>query len=462
MAHLRRTPFAILLAAFIVSAHPMHIPEDMEILDGYEMDSAGTEINPEDDFYEQRSLLEPFMYRAIRDRREIPYRVLESPGLRSHFRQRPDTDDGFQQKEHHSRRRNRRSIDMESVDAVTEESPKPTEELPKPEKQMMNERTVEAWAKTPYQVKAPAKQEKEESGDSEAEASMISEGIKARAPRVNFVTQRKSNPDSLEAREDKIIPELYRKPLARLYYEYPDVPRIYDSYSAQSQSPMYPKVYNKYDGFHRDMMDRMHPPAPHRFDNYYQRRHDTDYDSYFPRQSFSSYYYYPDKRFDVPSYYRDRHYLFTNDVIDPVPAPAPSPTSIYVPSRNRRIIYYANLPEIVRTPPNVDLRYHNYNKYNNRFSPFHTTKAPMSSYKLSTSKHDDRKPGDRKEDKYVSSTPIKIVREIAGQQESPNVNNSAGRRSYAANGAGGAGRSGTNYQDAARHEQDRSYFGRHH
>ncbi|XP_053696575.1 uncharacterized protein LOC128743907 [Sabethes cyaneus] len=454
MARLRSSlfpwPAAVLAVAVVVAASSMHIPEDMEILEGYDLESAGTEINPEDDFYEQRSLLEPFFYRAIRDKREIPYRVLESPGLKSHFRQRYDGD-WYEKQGRHIKRRNRRSIEVES--SSTTEDPKSSEEPPKAEKQTLHQRTIEAWAKTPYQLKQPIDEEL----DSEAEASMMSEGIKARAPRVNFITQKKTLTDSSESREDKdkIIPEIYRKPLARLYYEYPTLPRFYDSFPAHSQSPMYPKIYNKYDEYHRDMMDRMHPPAPHRFDTYYQRRYDTDYDTYFPRYTFPNYYYYPDKRFDVPSYYRDRNYLLTNDVMD---VPSVPPQSVYkFPRRNRRIIYYATLPEIVRTPPNVDLRYRNYNKFNNRFDPFYPTKSPLSSYKASTSKYDDRNSGDRKEDKYVSSTPIKIIREITAQQESPGTGGSAIRRQYSM-----SGRSAGGYQDGAQHEQDRSYFGRHH
>ncbi|XP_058824805.1 uncharacterized protein LOC131685236 [Topomyia yanbarensis] len=456
MIRLKRASFCCavsILALVIAVTDSMHIPEDMEIMEGYDLESAGTEINPEDDFYEQRSLLEPFFSRAIRDKREVPYRVLESPGLKSHFRQ-PYYDDDLRNKDvQQSRKRSRRSVEADTVTAT--EPPKPTEELPNPEKQTLHQRTIEAWGKTPYKVKQPV----EEESDSEPEASMMSEGIKARAPRVNFITQKKSHSDSSETREDKVIPELYRKPLARLYYEYPSIPRIYDSFPAHSQSPMYPKIYNKYDEYHRDMMDRMHPPAPHRYDTYYQRRYDTDYDSYFPRYSFPGYYYYPDKRFDVPSYYRDRNYLLTNDVMDPPPIP-----QIHLPTRNRRIIYYANLPEIVRTPPNVDLRYRNYNKFGNRFDPFYPTKAPMSSYKApSTSKYDERNPGDRKEDKYVSSTPIKIVREIAAQQESPGASgNLAGRRQYTVNGVGGSSARSNSYSDGDHHDQDRSYFGRYH
>ncbi|XP_055548400.1 uncharacterized protein LOC129731985 [Wyeomyia smithii] len=461
MARLRSSLFpwsiAVFALAVVAATSSMHIPEDMEILEGYDLVSAGTEINPEDDFYEQRSLLEPFFYRAIRDKREIPYRVLESPGLKSHFRQHYEND-WLEKQKYQAKRRNRRSIEVES--SSTTEGPKSTDELPKAEKQTLHQRTIEAWAKTPYQIKQPT----EEELDSEAEASMMSEGIKTRAPRVNFITQKKSLADSSETREDKdkIIPEIYRKPLARLYYEYPTFPRLYDSFPAHSQSPMYPKIYNKYDEYHRDMMDRMHPPAPHRFDTYYQRRYDSDYDTYFPRYTFPSYNYYPDKRFDVPSYYRDRNYLLTNDVMDIPPVP---PQVHKYPSRKRRIIYYATLPEIVRTPPNVDLRYRNYNKFNNRFDPFYPTKAPLSSYKVSTSKYDDRNSGDRKDDKYVSSTPIKIIREIAAQQESPGTGSSSAiRRQYSMNGGLGAssGRTAGGYQDGSHHEQDRSYFGRHH
>ncbi|XP_038121735.1 uncharacterized protein LOC6049281 [Culex quinquefasciatus] len=464
--HLRLAPTICLLAALALTlTSSMHIPEDMEILEGYDLESAGTEINPEDDFYEQRSLLEPFYYRAIRDKRDAPpYQVLESPGLRSHFRQRmPDVE--------LSRKRSRRSSGDggEEEKGTVTEPPKPTEELPKPEQQRMNQRTVEAWVKTPYQVQKPTPSQQEEI-DSEAEASMMSEGIKARAPRVNFITQRRPNEPETREDKDKVVPELYRKPLARLFYEYPAAPRVYDSFSAQSQSPMFPKIYNKYDEYHRDMMDRMHPPSPHRFDAYYQRRYDqADYDNYFPRYTFPSYYYYPDKRFDVPSYYRgDRNYLLSNDVMDVPNVPPP----VYIPSRNRRIIYYATLPEIVRTPPNVDLRYRPYqNKFANRYDPNFPTKGPLGgAYKSSTV--NPLSAGGNKDDKYVSSTPIKIVRDLGVQQDNPGQNNNNGGAGGGSNGNGAAGRRqysvkmggrpNGGYQDQGGHyEQDRSYYGRH-
>ncbi|XP_055606246.1 uncharacterized protein LOC129755456 [Uranotaenia lowii] len=465
MAHL---PIVALLFWLGVASEvcTMHIPEDMEILEGYELESAGTELNPEDDFYERRSLLEPFFYRAIRDKREIPpYRVLESPGLKSHFRPRDEDLNA----EEHNRKRNRRSTEVENVSEADEV--KPTDQMPKAEKHTMGQRTIEAWAKTPYQVQKPTKQESQDAMDSEAEASMMSDGIKARAPRVNFITQKKSiSAESSEAREDKdkIVPELYRKPLNRLYYDYPhQLSRVYDSFPAYSNSPMYPKVYNKYDEFHRDMMDRMHPPSPHRYDTYYQRRYDNDFDPYFPRYSYPSYYYYPDKRFDVPYYYRDRNHLLTNDVMDTPYVPPP----VYIPSRNRRIIYYATLPEVVRTPPNV--RLHNYvNKYgsstNTRYDSLYPTKAP---YKSSTQNPDS----DRKDDKYVSSTPIKIVRDLAGQEgaygtnsnNNNNNNNSGGRRQYQLGNSNGGGRLGDsgrggNHYLPDQGLQDRSYFGRYH
>ena len=134
MTHLWLASTICLLAATLTLTSSMHIPEDMEILEGYDLESAGTELNPEDDYYEQRSLLEPYYYRAIRDKRDAPpYQVLESPGLRSHFRQRlPDEEDV-------PKKRSRRSSgDGEQEKGTVTEPPKPTEELPKPEQQRMN------------------------------------------------------------------------------------------------------------------------------------------------------------------------------------------------------------------------------------------------------------------------------------------------------------------------------------
>lgn len=43
-----------------------------------------------------------------------------------------------------------------------------------------------------------------------------------------------------------------------------------------------------------------------------------------------------------------------------------------ITNRNRRIIYYATLPEVIRTPPSVDLRY---KSYNNRYDDLYDNYA---------------------------------------------------------------------------------------
>ncbi|XP_035900996.1 uncharacterized protein LOC118507101 [Anopheles stephensi] len=263
-----------------------------------------------------------------------------------------------------------------------------------------------------------------EESDSDGQESihLIQEGIKSRAPRVNFVTQQTKNilPSSefRDSSNDKLIRELYRKPVKNLNYER-YLPRTYDSFMATSQSPMYPRVYNRYDSFHYDMLNRMHPPAPHRYDHYYERRHDVESDSYFPRYKFPYYYYYPDRRYDVPLYYRDRNYLYTNDIEQsphgiPVYNTLPLPTSMIrssVPAmRNRRIIYFATLPEIVRPRPKDNLNHRLVQ--GNRYEPYN---AGVSQSGIA---YKDARPVkyDGKGDKYVSSKPIKIVREAIEAQ----------------------------------------------
>lgn len=93
------------------------------------------------------------------------------------------------------------------------------------------------------------------------------------------------------------------------------------------------------------------------------------------------YYDYPDRRYDLPE---PRAYrpLYTNDVNDHRYPTAPAALPPPMPNRNRRIIYYATLPEIVRTPPpppppsNVDLRYKSYNRYDDRYDPYYGYKMP--------------------------------------------------------------------------------------
>lgn len=87
------------------------------------------------------------------------------------------------------------------------------------------------------------------------------------------------------------------------------------------------------------------------------------------------YYGYPDRRFDLPDY-RDNRNLYSNDINERYPI-----AMDLKPPRNRRIIYYANLPEIVRTSPTVDLRYRTYDtRYDYAgYPPYNSFYRPASS-----------------------------------------------------------------------------------
>uniref|UniRef100_A0A182NYI4 Uncharacterized protein n=1 Tax=Anopheles dirus TaxID=7168 RepID=A0A182NYI4_9DIPT len=396
------------------------IPEDVEIIDGLQTHPLNFElIEAKDEYYGKPlgdSLLDQYAPDTIRNKRSTRYQVRESAGLHSHFRQsekEPEVPT-------HSATRSKRDVEPDDVtDPPSTDGPEARDEMPVAEKHVMNaqDRPKEGqWSRTPFKSSEFQAKVMREEHDSDGEESMlINEGIKSRAPRVNFITQQsKGALSSTEPRDEgteKVIRELYRKPVANLHYERP-LPRTYDSYMAPSQSPMYPRVYNKYDAFHRDMMDRMHPPAPHRYDQYYERRYDVDYDPYFPRYKFPYYYYYPDKRYDVPLFYRDRNSLYTNDIDPAVPVAPPYyggpfhpgvyPSSVGPALRNRRIIYFATLPEIVRPPSQRFVP-------GGRYDSFYTTRTPPAA----ASAYKDPRPlkNDRKDDKHVSSKPIKIVRE---------------------------------------------------
>lgn len=326
------------LLAFLLltiwSAHlSQAVPDDVEILEGFSFnDPTPIRTAPETEH-----LLTQFLIKAIRNRRSPRYEVLESEGLRSHFKtyEQQHYDENFDDVEPFTR--TRRSVDSEVVanDEKPAESAVNTEELPSPEKLVQNG-YYDDWSKYT---------DKKDDMDTQAEASAINEGIKARAPRVNFITQNQNNQNrdgkSLDVSESRdarssvlpetTTPDYYRKNLARIYLDYP---RPYDSY---------PRPYE----YERNYVDRMGSGV---YPEYYDARRGggapyEEYDSYMPRTlNYPNYYYYPDKRYDVPEARDPYPPTYTNEI------PPLSPIN-----RNRRIIYYTTLPEVVRTPPNVNL-----------------------------------------------------------------------------------------------------------
>lgn len=103
-----------------------------------------------------------------------------------------------------------------------------------------------------------------------------------------------------------------------------------------------------------------------RYDNFdYRKRYEDDY---IPRTP-SSFYMYPSGAYDLPEP-RDV-YPYTNEIdrMSPPPPIPPYQTGYQSSTNNRRIIYYATLPEVVRSPPNVDLRYRSH--YTDRYDPLY-------------------------------------------------------------------------------------------
>lgn len=90
------------------------------------------------------------------------------------------------------------------------------------------------------------------------------------------------------------------------------------------------------------------------------------------------YYYYQDRGYDVSAEPRDYRPIHTNDLDDRYRT---------IPNRNTRIIYYATLPEVVRTPPGMapplspmpDVKYSAYERY----GPQMKTNAMSGAYRNS-------------------------------------------------------------------------------
>ncbi|XP_059047889.1 uncharacterized protein LOC131843273 [Achroia grisella] len=144
--------------------------------------------------------------------------------------------------------------------------------------------------------------------------------INSRMPRINFVTQNKQL-EASESRNDKQSIQRTRNDDIRTEFVRPD-----EDDRNKPYKPVYPRqaVYYPAESRRPYYDDRYYPT-----DDLYRR--DPYYDLY-------------DRRRYMPGYVPrvDRY----DDTLDN-----------YVSRKPKRIIYYAHLPEVVRTPPSVDLRY---------------------------------------------------------------------------------------------------------
>lgn len=217
-----------------------------------------------------------------RNKRSPKYVVLESSGLKSHFRSRGEPhnlDDSVAYKKfdktnefmqniaydklHPPKQdaeignfRVRRSIEPEhrSAEMSTPVSVQMEEKLPRAEKQVMDDyhperrnqpMPMDRWTKSPFDYSKVHNEE-----DSLAEATSMNEGIKARTPRVNFVTQQKNskseNPSDSDQKPSATKPEIYRSqtsanPVDDRYYR-----RDYDESPYYRDSDPYSRRYDRY------------------------------------------------------------------------------------------------------------------------------------------------------------------------------------------------------------------------
>lgn len=249
------------------------------------------------------------------------------------------------------------------------------------------------------------------------------EGISSRKPRVNFVSRTRDNNNNnrdASTREAKNLDVAESKSV----YQMPES-RSFDLFHKNYQRPTYPTMgypgmnpgYPMYDqGYQGNYVDRYGPPMSQR--DYYDNRRTYQPQEYIPpgmmpppaQDPYYNYPYYPsNKMYDMPIEQRQPYApavppvnqypnpYYQGQPVAQVPVPgAPSaaqPPSGYPPTeapplspenRNKRIIYYTTLPEVVRTPPNVNLNYHYdryrarsglpydiyYERYNNRYNTY--------------------------------------------------------------------------------------------
>lgn len=433
---------------FISSSYQYSLNDDEKLIDGYGPDFIDHQLDPEEaEFERQQENRLPFE-EVQRFRRGLKYRVMESPGLHSHFQVVQDDEI---LRTNPQRRRNRRSTDskselhsdeVEDIETQPRRAANPDDvsvEGPVAEKRTMtpayyradDARTMDKWVKDPYYQSRIAKEEEDTQGDASS-----SVGIKSRTPRVNFITQQSSSqgsnnnkdePDGPEARErererererdrdrdrdqqaNKQPEEGYRKPASndrdrdrerererererdryspsyygnKNYDTYPQAPNYVPNYDRYNDRPYYNRdrynertpayyPYNERDLAYNDRpppgMSRMTPPMGPSSSLYYRHQY-NEYDDYVPRSVPN--YYYSDKRFDMPMEPRDpyerdlyRPYLYSNEVNN----------------RPGRIIYYANLPEIVRPVnnyPSANARYADPYRGQDDYRNFRTAKS---------------------------------------------------------------------------------------
>jgi hypothetical protein len=180
---------------FITFSHQLAVPVDEgQLIDGYGPDFPEHEIDPEEAEFEKQQINRLPLEEGQRSKRSLKYKVLESPGLHSHFHVVQDEE---VLKTNPHRRRNRRStpprheLHSDEIEDIETDSRRDVhsddvsvENVPTAEKQTMNpayyrsddSRLMDKWVKAPYGSGSNAHKDEE---DAQGEASS-NIGMKAR------------------------------------------------------------------------------------------------------------------------------------------------------------------------------------------------------------------------------------------------------------------------------------------
>uniref|UniRef100_W8BTU7 Uncharacterized protein n=1 Tax=Ceratitis capitata TaxID=7213 RepID=W8BTU7_CERCA len=335
----------------------IHIPQDVEILEGYQFDDSPEYYSTDSNYYEARSLLSGF-HKAIRNKRStLEYdqakAVSVGGGAQPNGLQEYIQNVGSPQIKVHGKEEKSEENKLES------DMPRAEKQVMDPDYDYYSQRHISAWNDAYGSSRPPV-----DADDVMADASN-SYIARGRQARVNFITQPKK--DTHDGAKELIEPVVPKLPPPKVHYDvkYPPIGSAYnyELYPSRSYAP-YLRRYDRFD----EQYSRYDPYNYE--DHYLHRRHYDPYDSYSPRmpQYPELYYNYPDRRYDIPEP-RDYVPLYNNEIYDKTPYPAASYPSANTytsskypdyPRSQRRIVYYAHLPEIVRTPYDYTNRYDRY------------------------------------------------------------------------------------------------------
>ncbi|KAL5278329.1 hypothetical protein ACFFRR_003143 [Megaselia abdita] len=310
----------ITILLWITHMKALHIPKDVEILDGFEID-ASPEYYPADSSasssFEARGFIDGISKSIHGGGKNTPRRNEE--GLHK-------TDAEV--------------INPKAIPDNDKPEHREVTSLPVAEKQTMDS---DFYKWDSYHHSSPDYNRKSYDNQDHMPEPTSGEVIRGRTPRVNFVT----TPKRSGTEDDNGDLSITKIPKTKSTYD-KFGPTNYDLYPSRSYDP-YLRRYDRYDD-HNNRHDGSS------YEDYYIRRRNFDpYDSYSPRMPEypEPYYYYPDYRYDVPEP-RDYRPLYNNDIYERSASSNsyynykhhPTPSPYY----NKRIVYYAHLPEIVRSP----------------------------------------------------------------------------------------------------------------